>query len=73
MTEQEKIQFLISSMNILFNKNINSLSKDQLLVDLNLDSLDIVELEFYYEEKTGNKITREDQIVTVNDMLLLMK
>lgn len=54
-------------------KEYSNLTLDTLLLDLDIDSLDAVELQMYYEEKTG--VTTKDPvkpIKTVGDLLELM-
>ena len=56
MNREEKLQFLKESITRIGVKSLETISINEftLLSDLNLDSLDIVELQIFYEEKTGN-------------------
>lgn len=74
MTEQQNREFLLNAMNDLFKKKVTELSDEQLLVELDLNSLDIVELQMYYEEKTNRIIPDSTSAIrTVADLLNLMK
>lgn len=74
MTDQEKIEFLQNAINTLFKqKSGKVLTPNSNLVDFGLDSLDIVELQMYYEEKTNFEISVESRIITVADLMALMK
>lgn len=57
----------IDSLDVVFNL-------DTLLVDLDLDSLDIVELQMMYEDAVGHETPDDtpDAFVTVGDLLALM-
>jgi acyl carrier protein len=74
MTDQEKIKFIEEAIRNIFNKPTKSpiLESDNLL-DLGLDSLDIVELQMYYEDKTNQMLNTDPRVVTVKDLMLLMK
>ena len=56
MNREEKLQFLKESLIRIGVKSLetNSINEFTSLSDLDLDSLDIVELQLFYEEKTGN-------------------
>jgi len=43
------------------------------LIDMSLDSLEIVELQMYYEEMTGHELNSDVTIVTVSDLMAIMK
>jgi acyl carrier protein len=73
MTDNEKIIFIANAITEIFNKNIKEISPDSKLLDLGLDSLDIVELQIYYEEQSGIEIDSDEVIVTVKDLMKLMK
>lgn len=73
MTEQEKIEFLISAVNKMFHKDISNLKLTDKLSDLNLDSLDTVELQMYYEEQYDVVLPNNVNIVTVADLINIMK
>lgn len=72
MTDQEKIEFLEKAIHIVTQKQtkINPLDP---LVNLSLDSLDIVELQIYYEDNTGEVINDDIKFVLVSDFLKAMK
>ena len=57
---------------VLFKKTI-SLKPTDIILDLSIDSLDIVELQMYYEEKVGIETESDVPIVTVNDLMSIMK
>lgn len=74
MTEQEKLEFLETAITTLFKrKTRQTLTKDSNLLDLGLDSLDIVELQMYYEEQTNTETSTDSRVVTVSDLMALMK
>jgi len=74
MTDSEKIEFIEKAILILTNKILTSkLKPTDILVDLSLDSLDIVELQMYYEETTGHEIESDAVVVTVGELMALMK
>jgi acyl carrier protein len=72
MTKAEKLEFLQTAIKKLFHKDIN-LSYSDNLSDLGLDSLDVVELQMYYEETTGLESSNDDVPVTVEHLLALMR
>jgi acyl carrier protein len=72
MTDAEKIKFIEDAVLVLFKKTI-SLKTTDILLDLSIDSLDIVELQMYYEEKVGIETESDVPIVTVNDLMSIMK
>jgi acyl carrier protein len=72
MTEQQKIDFIQNAIFHLFKKKI-TLSPSDVLLDIGLDSLDIVELQMYYEDETKHEIEDEVQIHTVAELIALMK
>lgn len=73
MTDQEKLDFLTQAIRELYkNKTFKQLSPDDRLKDLGLDSLDIVELQMYYEEKTGVITANEGKISTISDLMKIM-
>jgi acyl carrier protein len=72
MTEQEKIDFIQNAIFHLFDKKITITPADVLL-EIGLDSLDIVELQMYYEDQTKHEIQDDMQIHTVAELLALMK
>lgn len=74
MTEQEKLEFLNSAISKLFKKTFDMTTDlDTALVDIGLDSLDIVELQMYYDEETGHDSPTDKRVVTLRDLLGLMQ
>ena len=72
MTEQEKIKFLESAILKLFDKTV-TLSLDDNLIDLGIDSLDTVELQLYYEEENDVQLSDSNlAMVTVRDLINAM-
>ena len=72
MNEQQKIDFIQNAILHLFKKKV-TLSPSDVLLEIGLDSLDIVELQMYYEEQTNHEIQDEVQIHTVAELIALMK
>jgi acyl carrier protein len=74
MTDQEKLEFLSSAIAKLFKKTFEtSIDTNTPLVDIDLDSLDIVELQMYYDEETGHEFPTDSKVVTIRDLMDLMK
>lgn len=73
MNNQEKIEFIKNAIKKLFDKDVSTLSETDNLLDLSLDSLDIVELQMYYEDETGYELPTDSTIVTVKDLMEIMK
>jgi|LakMenEpi03Aug12_release.lakeMendotaPanAssembly.Ray.scaffolds.fasta_scaffold3032517_2 acyl carrier protein len=72
MTEQEKINFLEAAILKLFDKKV-TLSIDDNLLEVGIDSLDAVELQLYYEEELKIEINDSTTtIATVRDLINLM-
>ena len=72
MTEQEKINFLEVAILKLFDKKV-TLSIDDNLLEVGIDSLDAVELQLYYEEELKIEINDSTTtIATVRDLINLM-
>jgi acyl carrier protein len=71
MTDQEKIKFIEEYVLQIFKKNITLYPTDVLL-DIGLDSLDVVELQIYYEEITSTEITNEATVSTIGDLMAIM-
>ncbi len=72
MNRQEKLEFLIE-MITKANPAAENITEDTVLADLGLDSLDIVEIQLDYEDRTGN-VTDEATapVITVRDIINLM-
>lgn len=71
MTQQEKIEFLQGAIAKLFDRTLN-LSLDDDLRDLGLDSLDVVELQLFYEDHFEVQLPDTAVINTVGDIVALM-
>lgn len=75
MNNEEKMKLLIEGLKEIASKEIspNELKGSTLLSDLKLDSLDIVELLMFYEEKTGQVVPDPSKdMKTVDDLLTLL-
>jgi acyl carrier protein len=72
MTDQEKIKFIEDAVLTLFKKTIKLSPTDNLL-EVGLDSLDVVELQVYYEEVTANEVSDDAKASTVAELMSLMK
>jgi acyl carrier protein len=70
MTDQEKIDFLKSAIRQLFKKEPPEITREMVLPDLELDSLDIVELQMEFEKVYSVEIPDpENAIITVGDLI----
>jgi acyl carrier protein len=70
MTDQDKINFLKTSIQKLFKKEPPEITREMALPDLELDSLDIVELQMEFEKAYSVEIPDpENAIVTVGDLI----
>ena len=72
MTDQEKIEFIEDAVLKLFKKPIKLSPTDNLL-EVGLDSLDVVELQVYYEEITAIEVSNDSKVSTVAELMALMK
>lgn len=72
MTDAEKIKFIEDAVLVLFKKTV-SLKPTDVLLDLSIDSLDVVELQMYYEEKVGVETESDVPAITVSDLMSIMK
>jgi acyl carrier protein len=72
MTDTEKLKFIEDAILKLMKKTV-VLNPANRLADLDLDSLEIVELQMYYEELTSNEIDNDASIITVGDLMTYMK
>jgi acyl carrier protein len=71
MNTQEKIEFLQTAVAKLFKTKVD-LNLDDQLRDIGLDSLDVVELQLYYEEHFDVQLPDTAVINTVGDIVALM-
>lgn len=72
MTEQEKIHFIERAILTVFNKEVQ-LTEDTDLKDIGLDSLEIVELQMFYEDELKIEMPEStDPINTVKNLMKLM-
>ena len=73
MTDQEKINFLIGAIKELKGIDVANITVESTLGSLNIDSLDAIELQMYYEDTTGTETKDPTGIVkTVGDLINLM-
>jgi acyl carrier protein len=72
MTDAEKVAFVVNAVKHLFKRQV-TVGMDDALLDLGLDSLDVVELQMYYEDVTGFDIDPDVTVKTVADLVALMK
>jgi acyl carrier protein len=72
MTNDEKIRFIEDAILTLMKKSIKLKPSDN-LIEMSLDSLEIVELQMYYEEETGHELSPDARVVTVEDLMAIMK
>ena len=72
MTDQKKIEFIEGAVLKLFKKTIKLSPTDNLL-EAGLDSLDVVELQVYYEEVTSTEVSNDSKVSTVAELIALMK
>ena len=73
MTSQEKLNFILETLQKVIKKDVTSISPEMNLVDdLELDSLDIVEIQIHYEE-TFNTRTKDSLVYTIQDLMDLME
>ena len=73
MTSQEKLNFILETLQTVIKKDVTSISPEINLVDdLELDSLDIVEIQIHYEE-TFNTRTKDSSVSTIQDLMDLME
>ena len=72
MTRAENLEFLINAIK-KFSPTVTSVSEYTVLSDIGLDSLDIVELQMYYEDKTKTQVADPTvPLITVKDLLDLL-
>jgi acyl carrier protein len=69
MTRDEKMIFIEEIISTVL-KNPVKITENMSLIDIGLDSLDIVELQLAYEDKIGHELSNADQSVrTVGELL----
>jgi acyl carrier protein len=74
MTDQEKLDFLTGAITTVFKKSPSApLTPESVLVEIGLDSLDIVELQMYYEEQYNVETSTDSRVSTVRDLMNLMQ
>jgi len=74
MTDQEKLEYINNAIKSQFNKEPKvPITPDARLLDLGLDSLDIVELQMFYEDDQGIELSADARVVFVRDLMSLMK
>ena len=72
MTDQEKLDFILETLQKVIKKDINSITPEMTLTDdLGLDSLDIVEIQIHYED-TFNVRTEDSQVYNIQCLMDLM-
>jgi len=72
MNRQEKLDFLTSAITNMHTLS-TQITENTVFLDIGLDSLDIVELQIYYEEQTGHELKGDAQIHTVAELIALMR
>ena len=74
MNTVDKLNFLAEAIRTIKCTTLDApISLDTVLEDLKLDSLDAVELQMYYEEKTGvETLDPVKPIKTIGDLIQLM-
>jgi len=71
MTNIEKLNFINSAITKLTKKE-SSVGPEDVLIDLGLDSLDIVEIQLLYEETFKIELPDNLKVSTVKDLMDLM-
>jgi acyl carrier protein len=70
MTDQEKINFITEAFTRLFKKTPPEINRDMSIMDLGLDSLDIVELQMEFEKQYNVEVPDPvGEIRTVGNLL----
>lgn len=73
-TRADKVSFVLAAINEMKSISMPKLTEETNLLELGLDSLDIVELQLYYEEKTGkNAKDPSCAVLTVGQLIDLME
>lgn len=72
MTRPETLEFLINAIK-KFSPTASAITEDTVLADIGLNSLDIVELQMYYEDETNTEVADPTvPLITVKDLLDLV-
>lgn len=73
-TREENLKILSEGIEVVKGSSVNfSITEETKIRDLELDSLDVVELQMYYEDKMGVTIKDPDgPVVSVSQLLDLM-
>lgn len=72
MTRPETLEFLIIAIKKI-NPAATSITEHSVLADIGLNSLDIVELQMYYEDETNTQVADPTvPLITVKDLLDLI-
>lgn len=72
MNNQEKLDFIKTTIDSRFGIR-GDVSPESNLIELGLDSLDIVELQIYYEEQFSCELPDpENPILTIRDLMDIM-
>lgn len=76
MTREEKLDLIKKTIQKYTNNEIQNFSVDTKLSDLDLDSLDIVEIQMEFEEVLGHDLpdpSQDKPINSVGDLLAIME
>lgn len=74
MSNEEKLALITDALINVFKKDLTKpIQPTDSLVDLGLDSLDIVEMQMYYEDTTGHDLPVNSLLITVKDLMDIMK
>jgi acyl carrier protein len=72
MTRTETLEFLITAIKKV-SPAATSITEDSVLADIGLNSLDIVELQMFYEDATNTQVADPTvPLITVKDLLDLI-
>lgn len=73
MNDLDKLKFLEEAVTVRFSKKLTEkLTPETNLTDIGLDSLDIVELQMYYEDTYGVETPTSSKLVQIKDIMALM-
>ena len=74
MNSQSNLKWLETTLNTKFNSSVSNITEDMLIEDLDIDSLDLVELQLEYESDFEVELPDStDEIRTVKDLLNLLE